>query len=80
MRPYPKIDKDKIVLCRAESSTGIVLDEEFKYATTDYQKVYTIFNSENEALIYVDSLLSEHEGIEFVLYDFNHELLRVISK
>lgn len=76
MNDFPKIKDSQLVLVRALSNTGQVLDEKFHLKLNDSQNIYTIFNSIEEVELYVKAMFNERIDIEFWLYDYNNEMLR----
>jgi hypothetical protein len=79
MEPFPKLEIGQVALMRAENQTGHVLDEQFLLATKDEQKVYTVFNSAEEALINAKSIVFLEKKIEYIVYDRNQKVLYYIT-
>ena len=75
MRQFPILKENEVVLVRADYNTGIVLDENFIYATNDNQKVYTIFNTLEDAKEYAKKLLLKNKEFEFVIYNRKKEVI-----
>jgi len=79
METFPKLLLHQIALMRADINTGHVLDDTYKIAVNDTQKVYTIFESVETALNYARQILTENKSIEVVIYNMNHELLYYLN-
>jgi hypothetical protein len=80
MEKFPKIKEGQVVLLRADTSTGHVLDELFNLAIRQDQKVYTIFNTAEEALESANQILKEKDKlVECVIYGKNQETLYYLS-
>jgi hypothetical protein len=61
---FPIIKGLEVVLARADVNTGIVLDCDFKYATSENQKVYTIFPTLEHAIAFAKATIAIRENIE----------------
>jgi hypothetical protein len=68
MEKFPTLKPNQTALLRAESATGHVLDEKFDLAISDDQVVFTVFESEQEALIAAKKIISENKNIECIIY------------
>ena len=77
---FPKVNSDDVVLTRAELNTGVMLDDNLKYATTPTQKVFSIFKNINIAKDHALKLVSDNKWIECYLYDSNEKLLVRITR
>ena len=76
MEKSPEIKEGQVVLLRADSSTGHVLDELFNLAIGDNQKVYTIFNTIQEALDEGNKILNEKDKlVECLIYGKNDKAI-----
>ena len=75
MEKFPKLKSNQVALLRADINTGHILDEKFDIAVNDYQKVFTIFRSLEEALIFSKKLISEKNGVEVVIYGKGEQVL-----
>ena len=75
MEEFLDLKKNEVALLRAEKKTGIVLDEDLLYATRNDQKVYTIFDSFDEAMIFAKRIISCSEEIEVVIYSCEEEVV-----
>jgi hypothetical protein len=75
MEKFPKLKSNQVALLRADINTGHILDEKFDIAVNDYQKVFTIFRSLEEALIFSKKLISEKNGVEVVIYGKGKQVL-----
>ena len=72
---FPKMKKNQVALLRSDTLTGNVLDVNFEIHISDSQIGYSIFNSEEEALIYINKIKSERKNIELTLLDFNEKVI-----
>ena len=79
MEQFPELINGQVALLRADINTGIVLDEEYKYATKPDQRVYTIFNGIDEALGFTKQILVENKKIECVIYAFDQKVLHYLQ-
>lgn len=75
MKLFPNLNKNQVVFVRADKKTGHVLDEQLVLATEENQKVYTVFETLNEAKIFAESFLSSNDDIEVVIYSCNEDVL-----
>ncbi len=75
MWPFPYLKYNQVALVRAENKTGHVLDEELVLAVSDNQKVYTIFDSLDEARAFAEKILSSNQEIEIAIYSDSQEVL-----
>jgi hypothetical protein len=75
MKKFPKLSGNEVALVRADPGTGKVLDEEFNLAISANQNIYTIFDSVEEALEYVKSIMRETPNVEFGIYDKSQQIL-----
>ncbi len=80
MKEFPKLKKNQVVILRAEKSTGHVLDEQLEIVINDKQNVYTVFETEEEALNFSQTLLKQSQGIEIVIYGSEEQVLHFINK
>jgi hypothetical protein len=80
MERFPEIKEGQAVLMRAETNTGHVLDELFNLAIRDNQKVYTIFNTIEEALESANKILNEKDKlVECIIYRKNEEVIYYLN-
>lgn len=79
MEKFPKLEQYQVALLRADVNTGIVLDDNYEVATKDIQKVYSIFDSVDDGINYIKLVFNIRDDIEFVIYDFNNEVIQCIS-
>jgi hypothetical protein len=79
MESFPELKGAEVVLMRADTRTGHVLDEQFELATKDSQTVFTLFNDVGTALSFAQSIVSQHTTIECVIYGKNKEVLHYIT-
>ncbi|MBO9593976.1 MAG: hypothetical protein J7599_13795 [Niabella sp.] len=75
MEMFPDLKQNEVALLRAEKKTGHVLDESFLLALNDSQKVYTIFDSFDEARIFAQGIIDSNNDIEIVIYSSSNEVL-----
>lgn len=79
MQEFPKLQINQVALMRADKNTGIVIDENFDFALRKDQKVYSVYNSYEEALTYANRISSERINVEIVIYDHNKEVIKFIE-
>lgn len=75
MRPFPHLKHNQVALVRTEKKTGHVLDEDFVLAVNDNQKVYTVFDSLDEAQTFAEKIISSNQEIEVGIYSDLQEVL-----
>ena len=75
MQKFPDLKSNQVTLLRAEIATGHVVDENFKLANNDDQTVYTVFESEKEALNTAKKIVTEKKNIECIIYNANEKIL-----
>jgi hypothetical protein len=67
-----QLEKGKIVIIRAESKTGILLNNDGNYYLNTGQNYYLVFNSLAEAKKYaLDEIKKVHNFIEYCVYSHN---------
>lgn len=71
---FPLIEKDWMVLMKAELSTGKVLDLNNEYAIKPDQQIYKICKNTDEALNLAKLAVSSNSNIECYIYDSNNTL------
>lgn len=76
---FPEIKEYQAVLVRADLRTGIILDETLKRATTDEQKVYSVFDSKEEAIKAAENIVNKFANVECIVYDHMEKVLRFIE-
>ncbi|ASZ09873.1 hypothetical protein KTO58_26565 [Chitinophaga pendula] len=69
MEEYPILAGNQVALLRAAFDTGHVLDEDQRLAINSDQKVYTVFENIDEALIAASEIINGNKNIECVIYD-----------
>lgn len=80
MEKFPNIQEGQVVLLRAESKTGHVLDELFNVAINETQKVFTIFDSVEDGLVAAKTILKEKGYlVECIVYGENQELIYYLN-
>ncbi|MBN8850671.1 MAG: hypothetical protein BGO55_30800 [Sphingobacteriales bacterium 50-39] len=79
MQSFPTLYDNEVAIVRAEFSTGIVLDENFKQAIHEYQKVYTIFENLDAATSAAERMIQENTNIECTLLGRENSLIRYIT-
>jgi len=72
---FPELNEGEVALMMADRNTGIVLNEDFKYATDPSQKVYRIFDNIDDALEYAKVLIAEKKTVECYVYERGEKLL-----
>lgn len=75
MQSFPIVNSSQIVLLRAHSSTGHVLDNNYQIAVNDTQTVFSIFETLEDALVYSQTLLKNRNDIEIVIYDWEKKVI-----
>ena len=78
LEKFPKLNESEVALSRAEANTGIVLDEQFKYALSPAQKIYTVLNNVDDALKLANEILINKAGIEIYIHDKEEKLLHLL--
>lgn len=68
MQKFPRLINHQVALMRADVMKGYILDENFIFATTDNQSVFTVMNSLEEALELANQILSERNDVECIIY------------
>jgi len=68
MQSFPTLHENEVALMRSEFSTGHVLDQNFKLAVHEWQKVYTIFENLDAAINAAERMIRENTNIECTLY------------
>ncbi len=76
MRDFPKLKGTEVALLRSEFSTGIVLNKDYSKSINSNDEVYTVFDTKEDAVIYIESALSNRSDTEFVLYDKDQNVLQ----
>ena len=79
MENFPNLKAGQVALLRAETNTGIVLDEKFKRATKEEQKAYTIYNDVNDAILAAQNIIVERRDIECAIFDQNNAFIKRIE-
>ena len=72
---FPLLAHEQVALMWVDFNTGIVLDNLYKYATREDQKVYTIFVDVKEALNFAKTAILEMKSIECTIYDKNQKVV-----
>jgi len=72
---FPKITHSQVALIRADTFTGNILDEKFNLYISDSQIGYSVFNSKEEAIIYIRKIQMKKENIEFTILNSNEEVI-----
>ena len=76
---FPILANAQVVLLRVDKNTGHVLDENFLIATTENQKVWTIFENLDIATNIAHSIIKIRTDIECSIFDGNQNLVRFVS-
>jgi hypothetical protein len=76
---FPELQDQQVVLSRAETKTGIVLDEEFNYATNSQQRIYTIYLNIVDGISAAKLIVKEREDTECYIHDKDEKLLYFLS-
>lgn len=72
MDKFPLLQGEQVALLRVDKSTGIVLDENFSPDISEKQIRFSKFETQEEAVIYIESL--KRVDIEFCIYDKNKNI------
>lgn len=77
---FPDLKSTEVALVRADNNTGIVLDIDCKIHTNTNQIKYTIFDSIESAITYINENKKTYKDIEFIIYNkFNNVIYRDVS-
>ncbi|WP_316812582.1 DUF416 family protein [Pedobacter heparinus] len=76
---FPKQKNGEYTLSRADRNTGIVLNEKFKYAGSDHERVYTEFGNIEEAINTAREIAKANATVEIYVYDHNEQLVCYID-
>jgi len=79
MEKFPKLTDQQVTLLRADVNSGIVLDENYVYATKQEQTVYTIFRNVDEALEVAKSIVLERQNVEYGIYGVDEKIILNIT-
>lgn len=79
-REFPKLEDGQVTVLRAERATGIVLDEQFKRAISDEQKIFTIFENVSKAIEYSECAGKERLDIELIIYNGQENIIYHVNK
>ena len=77
---FPQLKTNEVALVMAEINTGHVLDEHLRLATTNDQKVYTVFSSLKDAVNYAKEFIAQNSGVECNIYGSENNFLLRIDK
>ena len=77
---YPKINESQFTLYCAEISTGIVLDINLKYAISQNQKVFTIYDRFDLAKEEAKRIVAYNDNIECIISDYSDNAVLVLTK
>jgi hypothetical protein len=73
MQKFPGLKDSQVALVRADINTGTVLDENYKYAIDDNQKVFTLFKDVDQALSFAKLIITERKDIECYIYKIENQ-------
>lgn len=73
---FPDLQNGQVTLLRAEINTGVVLDEDFKSAISSSQKVFSVFDTSNDAIDFANSIIKNRKDIECNIYERDEKFLR----
>ena len=76
---FPTLKNTEVVLSRADVNTGIVLAEDFKYASNSTYKVFTIFDNASMALEAAEKIVAENPLVECYIYKAFDKLLYFLN-
>ena len=79
MEKFPSLTPLEVALARAEHSTGIVLDDQFKRynRNSSTQIKYTIFENMKMAVDYIEKMKIDNADVEFIIFDHQEKLLTI---
>lgn len=66
---FPELKSTEVALVRADNNTGIVLDVDYKTHTNMNQIKYSIFDSIESAITYINENKKMYKNVEFVVYN-----------
>jgi len=66
----------QVAVLRSETHTGHILDEDCDLSISDTQKVYTVFHSINESIVFIENAMKSITNIDFTIYDAKQELIK----
>jgi len=69
----------QVALVRANTQYGQVLNELFQLEQSDTKKVFTVFDSLQDAKKYAESFLNKTDEYEFVIYNSKNEVLAYLD-
>lgn len=78
MQPFPLLFADQVALLRAEFNTGHVLDENLALQLNNEQRVYSIFNSLDEAIAAANEITKDGK-VECVIYGKDKAMPKYIT-
>ena len=77
MQQYPQLRSDQFAVVRADAMTGHVLDESCElFVHNPQQNVYTIFDTFDDAVKYIEGAKSESHKIDYAIYDSNNTVVK----
>ena len=79
MEQFPSLTPLEVTVIRAEHSTGIVLDDQFKRhnRNSTTQIKYTIFENMKMAVDYIEKMKVANPDVEFLIFDHQEKLLTI---
>lgn len=77
MDEFPKLAEGQAALLRAESSTGIILDDNYKYSR-DNQKIYVVFDNADAALKAARKIVEERKDVDCIVYGQDGTLIEYL--
>ena len=79
MQKFPELKNNQVALLRADTRTGIVVDEMLSPVINDEQIVYTILDSYYEALKIAESIIENEDNVDCLIYGKNQDVLFTLS-
>lgn len=76
---FPVLKNGEVALLRAKRATGHVIDANFQLAVSVSQKVFTVFNDINAALLSTREIIKQNNDIEITLYGKDNVVLYFIT-
>ena len=72
---FPAVTESQVVLVRVDALTGHVLDDKFKLHISESQNGYSIFNTYEEAMSYVENVIKKMPNMEVVVFNNREDVL-----
>lgn len=80
MGQFPVLRDNQVALVHAQHSTGIILDENFKYVNIKVSpNFYLVFNDLDKAKEYINSKVEGANDVEFVVYNKDQDVVFYVA-